>query len=157
MTTTADVIKIVSNMLKEISKQKDFVLPAGRNLLETPQIYQYFLPLNLKKEYKNSPYIVVGFGGEEQELWESTDESDLKINLTLGFCADDEDLAENVEILLAALEKIELFLKDNAILDGTTMLKKIKKLIPKEQPIPYLEGQIMLEYSYYKPVAVEEP
>ena len=58
---------------------------------------------------------------------------------------------------MAELEKIELFLKDNSILDGATTLKKIKKVVPKEQPIPYLEGSIMLEYDYYKPILVEEP
>lgn len=144
-------------MLEKIIQSKDFVLPAGRNKLETPQIYQYFFPLKQNPENKNSPYIVIGFGDEEQTLWESTDESTIKINLILGFCADDEDLAENVEILLSALEKIELIFKDNAFLDNTTILRKVKKTISNEQPIPYLEGKIDLEYTYYKPIKVEEP
>lgn len=157
MATTVGIIRTLKNMLEMFAQEKDFKLPAGKNKLEYPSIYKYFFPLKADKEKKNDPYIVITFSEEEQSLWETTDESNLKVSLIIGICADDEDLEENIEILMAVLEKIELFLKDNSILDGATTLKKIKKVVQKEQPIPYLEGSIMLEYDYYKPILVEEP
>lgn len=161
-TTVNSIVKSLVEIAEEISGQADMALPAGRTKREKAQIYKYFYPIKIGNKLKNlreMPYIVIGVKEEKQTLWNDVDESELTLEISVGFCMDDDDLdvGKAADILFSALERLEIEIKNITLLEGTAMLQEVKKQIPVEQPLPFLEGRLSLVYKYYKAIMLEEP
>lgn len=154
MTTTSAVIKGLADVIEKKIVANQIFWPAGRDLQAAPTVHRYVLPLNQDREEKNKPYIIIKFDEETQEINDPAgDESLLKLELIVGVCSDSEDVQTGMECIAAAVEWLEIELKNTMPIDDWAVLKRVKKKIPLEQPIPVYQGYLRLEYSYYKPIA----
>lgn len=157
MLTTSRLIQLLYDEVQTIAHDADFVFACEKDELNHPVVYKYFLPPRNKIEQTKRAYIVLQLGKERQEMQQDTDVSDIHFQLVFGLYHDSVEIAEGLDTLVSALERMELKLKDLYLLDNNAEMVSIEKEISHEQPIPYLEGVIRLHYTYYKPVKRYEP
>lgn len=154
--TTSELMQLLFYAVSNIAADADLALASEQGEMQPPAVHKYFLPPRNKKIPSRS-YIVVQLGKEKQDLQQDTDESEIGFQIVLGVYNNSSDLAEGLDILVSYMERLEIKLKNIRLLGGVAELKTIEKNIHHEQPIPYFEGIIQLNYSYYKPVLLPEP
>lgn len=157
MLTTSKLIQLLYDVVQAIAQEADFVFAGEKEEMSNPVVYKYFLPPRNKMEQTKRAYIVLQLGKERQEMQQDTDESDIHFQLVFGLYHDSFEIAEGLDTLVSALERLEIKLKNVSQLDNNAELVSIEKEIKPEQPIPYFEGVIKLNYTYYKPVKRHEP
>lgn len=158
MATTSTIIQALKAEIEQKIAEKGLFWPAGREKAVAPKVHSYTLPLNQKREEKDWPYIVIKFDEETQNLDDGTvDVSTLRLELIVGICSDSEDVQTGMKKIMAAVEWVEIELKDIVCVDDQATLKKVRKKIALEQPFPVFEGRLFLEYEYYKPIFREQP
>ena len=144
-------------VVQVIAQATDFVFAGENGQLSNPAVHKYFLPPRNVRDQSEKAYIIVQLGKEKQDLQEPTDESHIHFQIVMGIYHDSKEIAEGMDTLVSALERLEIEIKNILLLGECAELKTIEKEIPYEQPIPYYEGIIKLAYSYYKPVLRPEP
>lgn len=158
MATTSTIIKALADEIRRKVEENRIVWPAGRGKEAPPAVHYYALPLNQGREDKDRPYIVIKFEEEIQEIAESAvDESILRLELVVGICSDSQDAKTGMEQIMAAVEWLEIELKNTLPVGEWAALRKTQKKVPLEQPIPVFQGYLHLEYGYYKPILRYEP
>ncbi|WP_312199318.1 hypothetical protein [Anaerospora hongkongensis] len=157
MLTTSRLIQLLYDEVQTIAQDADFLFPGEKGKLSHPIVYKYFLPPRNKIEQTKRAYIALQLGKEKQDMQQDTDSIDIHFQLVFGLYHDSVEVAEGLDTLVSALERLEIVLKDIGLLDQNAEMVSIEKEISHEQPIPYLEGVIRLHYTYYKPVKRYEP
>lgn len=157
MLTTSKVIQLLYDEVQAIAQDADFVFAGEKGELSHPVVYKYFLPPRNKIEQTKRAYIALQLGKERQEMQQDTDVSDIHFQLVFGLYHDSVEIAEGLDTLVSALERLEIKLKNIDLFENNAEMVSIEKEIKPEQPIPYFEGIIKLNYTYYKPVKRYEP